>query len=337
MLHKIRTQLQAVANHVPGALTGYRYVRKLTQNAYHFIRRKLLRMSETDYGIKQRLELLHRQIRILPDGRISMPYIETYLAYGCNLKCEYCSHFNPFRKGLESKETVLRSIESWSKRLRPDIFGVLGGEPLLHPDFTEIVHFARKSFADSTICITTNGILLPKLTDEVLRSFQEAGRIEFWISQHLDTPEYLESLQKLKERFDSHQVPLKVFPSTGKWAALHKLDANGRAMPSQSNPALAWYYCYATNCRNIIGEALTFCSVLANIRLALEEGVLGEAWRRALSHQPMTLVNSQEEILAYLRQGIYPECSLCPDDVKYIEAKQLSTEQIREIMRAPST
>jgi hypothetical protein len=332
MLQGIKTQLKSVARRVPKVLVVYRCVRQFAQNAYHFIRRKMLRMSEADYGIKQRLQQLHMQIRILPDGRIAMPYIETYLAYGCNLRCEYCSHFSPFRKGIAPKETIIHSIGSWSKRFRPEVFGILGGEPLLHPDFVEIVHFAQQSFADSKICITTNGILLSKFSDEVFRSFQKVGRIEFWISQHLHTPEYLELLKKSKERFDSLGVPLSIFPSTGKWAALHNLDADGRAVPSQSKPVLAWYYCYAANYRSIIGETLMFCSVLANIRLSLEEGVLSDAWRRALSHKPMTLANSQEEILAYLLHGAFPECSLCPDKVEYIEAKQLTSEQIQKVL-----
>ena len=44
--------------------------------------------------------------------------------------------------------------------------GLLGGEPLLHPDITEIIKMTKKIFSNTEIIIITNGIMLDKMDEE---------------------------------------------------------------------------------------------------------------------------------------------------------------------------
>ena len=58
----------------------------------------------------------------------------------CGLDCIYCTRYNKhlrnnqrYNMELDYFEKVLQSLEEW-----PNIIGIIGGEPLLHPKFEEI-------------------------------------------------------------------------------------------------------------------------------------------------------------------------------------------------------
>ena len=205
---------------------------------------------------------------------------------------------------------------------------MLGGEPLIHPNFSELVLAARQCFPDSVISITTNGLLLPKLSDAMLQTFSQAGQIIFLVSKHFNTPEYNEMIENTVKRFDAADVPITIEPFYERWKTLHLQNEEGEAIPAQSNPETAYRHCHSNLCRNIFGETLSFCSIATNTAQAYREGVLREEWATALSHQPMTLANTQEEIVTYLKQTVWSVCSMCPEKLETIVPRQLSLEEV---------
>ena len=62
----------------------------------------------------------------LPDA------LEINAVYGCNLKCEHCTHMSRFLKGQASFEDIHQWITNWKERLQPNEVRILGGEPFLH-------------------------------------------------------------------------------------------------------------------------------------------------------------------------------------------------------------
>ncbi|MDR1958193.1 MAG: radical SAM protein [Planctomycetaceae bacterium] len=292
-------------------------------------------MTRTEYKFLRSAFARLRYVELHEDGKIAMPYLETYLTRGCNLKCDYCSHHNPFRSGVEPQEVLLHSFEEWGKRLKPEKFALLGGEPLLHPNFAELVLAARKHFPDSVISITTNGLLLPKISGEALESFNRADRIVFLVSDHLGTPQFKEMLDRQVKRFKPLDgVSLTIEPFFKRWKTLHLHNENGEAIPANSDPKTAFRHCHSNLCRNILGDKLSFCSVLTNTACAYNEGAIRKEWKIALSHKPMTLTNTQEEIFAYIEERVQPVCSMCPGHLKSVEPKQLSLEEVRRIKKA---
>jgi organic radical activating enzyme len=103
----------------------------------------------------------NNRIFVAFDGKIVVPYLETYFSYGCNLRCGFCGNMSPFSGGIEPKEKIIESMQNWSKRIRPDRFGISGGEPLLHPDFIELMH-NRKSSITCTKAGIPNARCVPK-------------------------------------------------------------------------------------------------------------------------------------------------------------------------------
>ena len=115
-----------------------------------------------------------------------IPYFETHITEACNLKCRGCSHFSVFAK---PKHKDIAEFEREFKRLAEieeiGIIRLMGGEPLLNPDFMEYCRIARKYFPRTAISLVTNGILGYKL--EPYKEELERLQINVTISDyHLD-------------------------------------------------------------------------------------------------------------------------------------------------------
>src|SRR5271166_3363234 len=92
--------------------------------------------------------------------------IEMHVTHACNLTCSGCSHFsNEGMTGRETPESFRASLEPWSKRLAPSHFLILGGEPTLNPDLSEIIGIARELLPDTNMMLVTNGWFLHKHKD----------------------------------------------------------------------------------------------------------------------------------------------------------------------------
>ena len=93
-----------------------------------------------------------------------IPYFETHITEACNLKCRGCSHFSVFAK---PKHKDLKEFEREFERLSEieeiGVIRLMGGEPLLNPDFMEYCRIARWYFPKSVIALVTNGILGDRL------------------------------------------------------------------------------------------------------------------------------------------------------------------------------
>ena len=84
----------------------------------------------------------------------------------CKKHCIYCTRHlghvsmpNRYTMTLEDVERALDSLEGW-----PNVVGIMGGEPLLHPQFKEIVALAEKRIPKPRLQLWTSG--LPNTTWE---------------------------------------------------------------------------------------------------------------------------------------------------------------------------
>lgn len=103
---------------------------------------------------------------MLPLKHASFPFeVEWNLTWACNASCHFCSTGQYDLKQFDRDwHGTLREIESCS----PIFVTLTGGEPLLHPDFSEI--FQSLVDVNQRVNITTNGRLLKKkLTPAQLR------------------------------------------------------------------------------------------------------------------------------------------------------------------------
>lgn len=92
-----------------------------------------------------------------------IPYLFT--EWKCNLDCHYCWSYNNKVKGM-TEDTAKRSID-WLHSIGSRVLALMGGEPLLRPDFIhKIVNYSAKN--DIFVYLPTNGRLMkPDVIDKL--------------------------------------------------------------------------------------------------------------------------------------------------------------------------
>lgn len=136
-----------------------------------------------------------------------LKYLEIHLVDHCNLNCKGCGHFSPlsppsflsiieFEDNLKQLKKHIKTIE----QLR-----LMGGEPLLHPDYVSFFKIARKIYKDSRLSLVTNGILLPKISRAILKKLKKLN-VEIQISSYSELyqnmEEYIEILEQAGLKFE---------------------------------------------------------------------------------------------------------------------------------------
>lgn len=144
-----------------------------------------------DMGIKEK-DICIPSVRALEEIKIAVEDIEkgTYMfkqlkrlhilqyhiADHCNLNCKGCNHFSPLVKdkqfpNLESIMLDLQRIHEVVDDI--DWIAILGGEPLLNPNWKEYAKETRKIWKYSYISIFTNGLLVRRLTEDDIAFLKE--------------------------------------------------------------------------------------------------------------------------------------------------------------------
>lgn len=114
------------------------------------------------------------EVESLPALRVRL--VEFHVAHHCNLTCQGCSHFSPSAPArLIPMQEIVNQFRLAGDRLDPEFIHLLGGEPLLHPDLTSILPWARRSFPRATIKLVTNGVLLKRRAKELIPVITAAG------------------------------------------------------------------------------------------------------------------------------------------------------------------
>jgi hypothetical protein len=95
--------------------------------------------------------------------------LELSAADHCNLSCLHCSHLAPLSaRRLLSPAALAQWLQWLEPVLRVDEVRLLGGEPLLHPQLTELIRVARASGVSRAIKVITNGLLLDRCPPHLL-------------------------------------------------------------------------------------------------------------------------------------------------------------------------
>lgn len=134
---------------------------------------RLLLKFVYNFGIKgvRSVELFKRRIR---RGEYFPPFLFISIISGCQLRCQGCWVDVSAPSRHISLEDMNRLVTD-AKKHGNSYFGILGGEPFLHPDLFELV----ESHPDCYFQIFTNGQLI---TGEVAGRLRRAGNVSPLIS-----------------------------------------------------------------------------------------------------------------------------------------------------------
>lgn len=181
----------------------------------------------------------------------------------CNLRCKGCDHFAAIAdKRFVSLEDIKKDVARMSEILNGDVkhIGVMGGEPLLHPQLKEILTYTRFFFPQTFIQLVTNGLLLLKQDDEFWRICR-GNNIVIVNTKYPINLDY----KTIKNKAKAHGVIFKHYKYTGKInKSFHKitLDIGGSQDPRKS-----FIKCYHGSKYPLLMEGKLYtCPVAPNVR-----------------------------------------------------------------------
>jgi MoaA/NifB/PqqE/SkfB family radical SAM enzyme len=158
-----------------------------------------------------------------------------YAVQHCNLNCKCCTAFSPI-----AEESFL-NIASYTKDMaklgaltgnRLSSFYVTGGEPLLHPQITDILSIARQYFPETDLYVMTNGLLLLKMAETFWETVQKNN-----IAIHISRYPISLNMDKIHEKARAYNVKLgyvggRDVPVKSMWK--YPLDISGKQPLSRS-------------------------------------------------------------------------------------------------------
>lgn len=110
----------------------------------------------------------------LESGKIINEALEINVVHHCNLRCKSCSHASPhFKKHYSDPSSIYKDLRIMSSCYKPDHIRLVGGEPLLHPSFLEVLLSIKRSGICNKIRLLTNGILLSRADENIWAELSE--------------------------------------------------------------------------------------------------------------------------------------------------------------------
>lgn len=197
-------------------------------------------------------------LRMQPWPRLQ--YFVLRICDHCNLNCKGCNHLTSLADKVNYSVDVLERDLKQMKFLHGDVprIGIMGGEPLLHPEINSILDMTRAIFPKSELLLSTNGILCEKM-DETFWEICKKLNIIIRLTRYPIKLDYDELENNIVARgcrieyFGNRQV-VKSFHSIA-------IDVEGRQDPKRS-----FMECeYANQCILLKNGRLYTCSILPSI------------------------------------------------------------------------
>lgn len=117
----------------------------------------------------------------------------------CNLSCSGCTNFSDLKhSGYISWAQGRNWLEPWLSRIDILDFGIMGGEPLINPEWKDWVRGVRALLPTAQIRFTTNGLLLGKYP-ELIDFFEDIGNVVFKISVHIASLELEQHITQIQQ------------------------------------------------------------------------------------------------------------------------------------------
>lgn len=127
-----------------------------------------------------------------------MPYLECKIVDFCNLNCKGCSAYANICEKTWMDIDKFEEDCNQLKKLFSGIgtFKLFGGEPLLHPELEKFIVIARKKFPDSNLQIHSNGILIGKCSENLMKECRN-NDVEFVFTLYPETGKVKRNIEQI--------------------------------------------------------------------------------------------------------------------------------------------
>lgn len=169
-----------------------------------------------------------------------------------NLNYKLCSHFSPLDKAKTvcDFEELCRNSRRVSELMDVEVIGLWGGEALLCPDLHKYIYVVRKNFPNSEILLGSNGLLVPKMTQELVDAIKETNTV---VSISLYPPT-LRMIDDIKQFLDSNSIRQR-YPRSS------KVERFGRKYVTSGDRDIreSWSLCSERQCATVFEGKIAEC------------------------------------------------------------------------------
>ena len=138
--------------------------------------------------------------------KLTLPFLETMITQACNISCVGCTNYSDLtHSGYVTWADGRAQLVAWLEHLDIPDFGIMGGEPLINPQFREWLTGLRELLPNAQIRFTTNGLLLHKHED-IIDLMHNLGNVSFKITVHQSNPELEQLIQRIFDRYEWQPV-----------------------------------------------------------------------------------------------------------------------------------
>lgn len=274
-----------------------------------------------------------------PNPKYEIDYAEFYITNVCNLACPGCNHFNNFNlKGYWRWNDLKETYSQWSQELDIKSIAILGGEPLLNPEFLNWAVGVSELWPDCMVRIISNGLQIDRVKGfyDVLKS---NPRIKLWVGIHnkkhkqeiinkvkkflsgdctikFDQSNYYQSYMLIT---DSNNVTVRI--EYNWWfhqgAIVKNLETKTLQLHS-SDPEKSHAICHMKYCHTFINGLLYKCgpAALFNVFDHQYPLTLNDSDRQLLTqYQPLSINDSNEHKIDFFKnlKNAIPQCKFCPE------------------------
>jgi hypothetical protein len=215
-------------------------------------------------------------------------------------------------------------LRGWAARLAPETFSMLGGEPTLNPDLPDYLRLARDLWPKTERVLVSNGLGLHRHPGLFELLAETGTRLDVSCHTYKD-PDYNARFADALCAIEAARARLgfgfTLRPNENTFYRTYRGEGPNMRPFEDHDPEASWRVCFNKTCWTIHEGCLWKCPPLAFLGLAADRfGLRGlEAWRPYLAYQPLPLAASDDEVLAFFRQGAESYCAMCPKQHEFQE------------------
>ena len=246
-----------------------------------------------------------------------LPYLELPITHVCNLHCDGCCYYANYNiKTMASADEIRDTAAAWSKRIRPRMIKILGGEPLANRELPQIFLTLRQMFPDSHLQVITNGLQLEKCP--LLPYLLTAPNTSLSLSVHSSEPAYLGQLQQAMDVINGWvaRFGIRAIMSDNRTGWVRHYQGLGRHMRPHADGdfVASWSRCPARVCLVLLEGRLWKCPQTAALHLAAAKfGFEAQAeWAPYLAYQGIGIDAPEAALAEFLNRGAEAVCGMCP-------------------------
>lgn len=249
---------------------------------------------------------------------IDIPYLEMMITHKCSYHCDGCSVYSNYTpKDSVAFKDGKQWLTDWSKRINPQSFRIIGGEPTLHDELFSYIELAHELWPDSNRVLVSNGSHLDRQPD--LPKILAKTKTKLHLSFHSDEPAYLEKMKEVLALIYQWwtETGVECFTGDHRLFSRSHIGIGENMLPfNDGKPAQSWKNCNSRECKNLMHNRIWKCPQILYLEDTLKKFDIADSpeWAPYIGYQGIGLEASDDQLRKFFARQAEPICGMCPAD-----------------------